>query len=71
VETEVFGRLLGDMEAAHQRYYAEYESLLPSDIADAIAFAVLAPQRMNVSFMEVLPTMQVVGGLNFAKSREV
>lgn len=67
VETEVFGRLLGDMAEAQKRYYDEYESLLPGDIADAIAFAVLAPQRMNVSFMEVLPTMQVVGGLNFAK----
>jgi len=70
VETEVFGRLLGDMEEAYKRCYAEYESLLPADLADAIAFAVFAPQRMNVSFMEVLPTMQVVGGLAFAKSRE-
>lgn len=68
VETEVFGRLLGDMEEAQRRYYDEYDSLLPGDIADAIAFAVLAPARMNVSFIEVLPTKQVVGGLNFAKN---
>ncbi|WP_323989799.1 SDR family oxidoreductase [Nguyenibacter sp. L1] len=67
VETEVFGRLIGDMEEAKRRFFDEYESLLPVDIADSVAFAVLAPQRMNVSFMEVLPTMQVVGGLNFAK----
>ena len=32
-----------------------------------IAFAVGSPARMNVSFMEVLPTLQVVGGLNFAR----
>ncbi|MBM9400151.1 SDR family oxidoreductase [Gluconacetobacter azotocaptans] len=67
VETEVFGRLIGDMEEAKRRFFDEYESLLPVDIANSVAFAVLAPQRMNVSFMEVLPTMQVVGGLNFAK----
>lgn len=67
VETEVFGRLIGDMEEARRRFFDEYDSLLPVDIADSVAFAVLAPQRMNVSFMEVLPTMQVVGGLNFAK----
>lgn len=67
VETEVFGRLLGDMEEAQRCFYDDYESLLPEDIANAIAFAVTSPQRMNVSFMEVLPTMQVVGGLAFAK----
>lgn len=66
-ETEVFGRLLGDMEEAQRRFFDEYESLKPSDIADSIAFVVNAPQRMNVSFMEVLPTKQVLGGLNFAK----
>ncbi|BCI65980.1 oxidoreductase [Acetobacter aceti NRIC 0242] len=67
VETEVFGRLIGDMAEAKKRFFDEYESLLPEDIANSVAFAVLAPSRMNVSFMEVLPTMQVVGGLNFAK----
>ncbi|SFH99497.1 NADP-dependent 3-hydroxy acid dehydrogenase YdfG [Bosea sp. OK403] len=68
VETEVFARLLGDPVAAQKRFYEGYEALQPEDIADSIAFAVGSPARMNVSFMEVLPTMQVVGGLNFAKS---
>jgi NADP-dependent 3-hydroxy acid dehydrogenase YdfG len=67
VETEVFGRLIGNMEEAQRLYYDEYESLLPEDIANSVAFAVTAPQRMNVSLMEVLPTMQVVGGLTFVK----
>lgn len=69
VETEVFARLLGDPVEAHKRFYDGYEALQPEDIAESIAFAVGAPARMNVSFMEVLPTMQVVGGLNFAKSK--
>lgn len=67
VETEVFARLLGDAEEAHKRFYDGYEALQPEDIADFIAFAVGSPARMNVSFMEVLPTLQVVGGLNFAR----
>lgn len=67
VETEVFGRLLGDMEEAKRRYFDEYESLKPEDIAESIAFAVGSPQRMNVAFMEILPTKQVLGGLTFAK----
>jgi NADP-dependent 3-hydroxy acid dehydrogenase YdfG len=66
-ETEVFGRLLGDMVEAQRRFFDEYESLKPEDIAEAIAFCIGSPQRMNVSFMEVLPTKQVLGGLNFAK----
>ncbi|GBR52221.1 oxidoreductase [Neokomagataea thailandica NBRC 106555] len=67
VETEVFGRLTGDMEGAKRRFFTDVEALQPEDIANSVAFAVLSPQRMNVSFMEVLPTAQVVGGLNFAK----
>lgn len=68
VETEVFARLLGDAEEAQKRFYDGYEALQPEDIADAIAFAVGSPPRMNVSFMEILPTLQVVGGLNFARN---
>lgn len=71
VETEVFARLLGDAEEAHKRFYEEYDSLLPTDLADSIAFAVNSPPRMNVTYMEVMPTLQVVGGLNFAKSRSI
>lgn len=70
VETEVFARLLGDAEEAQRRFYDGYEALQPEDIADSIAFAVGAPARMNVSFMEVLPTRQVVGGLNFSRSAD-
>jgi NADP-dependent 3-hydroxy acid dehydrogenase YdfG len=70
VETEVFGRLLGDLAEAKRRFFDDYDSLQPEDIANSIAFAVGSPARMNVAFMEVLPTQQVVGGLNFAqKSR--
>ncbi|CAH1672927.1 SDR family oxidoreductase [Chelatococcus asaccharovorans] len=69
VETEVFGRLLGDFAEAKRRFFDDYDSLQPEDLANAIAFVVDAPARMNVAFMEVLPTQQVVGGLNFAQRK--
>lgn len=68
VETEIYGRQTGDLAGARRRFFEEYESLLPEDIADAIVFATGAPPRMNVSFMEILPTMQAVGGWRFART---
>lgn len=67
VETEIFGRLLGDMERAQREFYDGYESLKPEDIADAIEFAVGSPRHVNVSHLEILPTFQVPGGLNFER----
>ena len=43
-----------------------YEVLQPTDMADAIAFAISAPTHVNVSNIEIISTMQVPGGLQFA-----
>ncbi len=67
VETEIFGRLLGDMEQAQREFYDGYESLKPEDIADAIEFALDAPRHVNIGHIEILPTFQVPGGLNFER----
>lgn len=67
VETEIFGRLLGDMEEAQKQFYDGYESLKPEDIADAIEFAVGSPRHVNIGHVEILPTFQVPGGLNFER----
>ncbi|MFF0226295.1 SDR family oxidoreductase [Streptomyces sp. NPDC004629] len=67
VETEIFGRLLGDMEEAQRRYYDGYESLKPGDIADAIEFALGSPRHVNIGHIEILPTFQVPGGLAFER----
>ena len=67
VETEIFGRLLGDMEQAQREYYDGYESLKPEDIADAIEYAVGSPRHVNIGHVEILPTFQVPGGLNFER----
>lgn len=67
VETEIFGRLLGDMEEARRQFYDGYESLKPEDVADAIEFAVDSPRHVNIGHVEILPTFQVPGGLNFER----
>nr|WSZ99733.1 SDR family oxidoreductase [Streptomyces sp. NBC_00857] len=67
VETEIFGRLLGDMSKAQQLYYDGYESLKPEDVADAIEYAVGTPRHVNIALVEILPTFQVPGGLSFER----
>ncbi|MBS7702786.1 SDR family oxidoreductase [Chelatococcus asaccharovorans] len=49
------------------RLTTSFETLQPSDIADLLIFAIKAPERMNVATLEVTPTCQVVGGLQFAR----
>ena len=39
----------------------------PTDIADAIAFAIAAPVAVNIGHMEITPTLQVPGGLSTAR----
>ena len=38
-----------------------------SVIADAVEYAVGAPQYVNIGLIELLPTLQVPGGLRTAK----
>jgi NADP-dependent 3-hydroxy acid dehydrogenase YdfG len=65
VETGAHLALMPDREEGRRRFYEGYESLLAEDIADAIAFVVSAPQRMDVTFMEIVPTDQSYGGSQF------
>ncbi len=67
VATDIFGHVLGDVEAARKEFIDGFELPLASDIADAIAFAIAAPRAMNISHMEILPTLQVPGGLTTIK----
>ena len=54
-----------DRDEGRRRFYEGYDSLLAEDIANAIAFVLSAPQRMDVSFMEIVPTDQCYGGSQF------
>jgi NADP-dependent 3-hydroxy acid dehydrogenase YdfG len=67
VETEIFGRLLGDMEEAQRRFYDGYESLKPADVTDAIEYAIGTPRHVNIGHIEIVPTFQVPGGLEFER----
>jgi len=57
----------GDRDTARETLYDGYESLQAEDIADAIDYCVAAPERVDVTLMEILPTLQVVGGIAFHK----
>lgn len=52
---------------SRQRYFDGFEFLEPEDVADAITYAVLAPPRVNIALLEILPTLQVAGGLQFSR----
>ena len=67
VETEIFGRLLGDMEEARRQFFDGFDSLTPTDIADAIEYALDTPPHVNIGHIEILPTLQVPGGLRFER----
>ena len=69
VETGAHLALLADREEGRRRFYEGYDSLLAEDIADAIAFVLAAPARMDVSFMEIVPTDQSYGGSQFHRRR--
>lgn len=70
IHTEMFAKTLGtSAEEADARFFDGYEPLLPEDLANALAYAVGAPQHVNVAQIELLPTMQVPGGLSMTKSQ--
>ena len=65
VETGAHLALLPDRDEGRRRFYEGYDSLVAEDIADAIAFVLAAPPRMDVSYMEIVPTDQSYGGSQF------
>lgn len=67
VETEIFGKVIGDMARAQREFYDGFESLKVEDIVAAVAYAIEAPRHVNIGHIEILPTFQVPGGLNFER----
>ncbi|MDQ2779079.1 MAG: SDR family NAD(P)-dependent oxidoreductase [Pseudomonadota bacterium] len=60
-------RFKGDDERAAS-IYADTDPLTPEDIADAVAWTVQQPARVNVSLVQVLPTCQGPGPVAVHKS---
>ena len=72
VATDIFAHVAGiDPAAARAQFIDGFELPQASDIADAIAFAVAAPIAVNISNLEILPTLQVAAGLTTVKPETV
>jgi NADP-dependent 3-hydroxy acid dehydrogenase YdfG len=71
VETGAHLAMLDDRDEGRRRFYEGYESLMAEDIAEAIMFVLGSPQRMDVSFMEIVPTDQSYGGSQFHRRGNV
>jgi NADP-dependent 3-hydroxy acid dehydrogenase YdfG len=65
VETGAHLALVEDPEEGRRRFYDAFDCLQPDDIAEAVMFVLGAPQRMDVSYMEIVPTDQSYGGSQF------
>lgn len=71
VATDIFAKVHGiDPEAARRRFIDDYDLPAPSDIADAVAYALGTPRYVNVGMIEIMPTGQVPGGLRTARRDE-
>ena len=71
VATDIFAHVHGDSEATQDRFITGFELPQATDVADAIAFAVSAPAAVNIGMIELVPTLQVPGGLSTARPGEV
>jgi NADP-dependent 3-hydroxy acid dehydrogenase YdfG len=67
VATDIFAHVHGDTPEVRARFIEGFELPEARDIADAIAFAIAAPVAVNIGYMEITPTLQVMGGLQTAK----
>lgn len=67
VATDIFGHVSGDIEEGRRKFIDGFELPQASDIADAIAFAISAPIAVNIGNIEIMPTLQVCGGLTTIK----
>ena len=71
VATDIFAHVHGDSESTYERFLKGFELPQAADIAAAIAFAIAAPIAVNVGLIELMPTLQVPGGLSTARPGEV
>ncbi|MBM3572916.1 MAG: hypothetical protein FJX52_11270 [Alphaproteobacteria bacterium] len=65
VRTGMHEQMMDDPAAARARYYDGHRCLEPEDVADAVMFALAAPERMDVTLMELNPTDQSYGGVHY------
>lgn len=66
VATEFYDVAVDDPEESARLKASGIQDIQPDDVAQAVLYAVSAPWRVNVSTIELLPTEQVYGGVEFA-----
>jgi len=66
VETGLYDSAMGGHEQAAARLYSGATALQPEDVAAVVGMALTMPRHVDVTRIEVIPTMQVFGGSTFA-----
>jgi hypothetical protein len=62
VETNLYDEALGGHETAVARLYSGATAVQPADIAALVGMALTMPANVDVTRIEVVPTMQIFGG---------
>ena len=66
VETNLYDAAMGGHDAAVTRLYSGATSIQPGDVAGLVGMALSMPGHVDVTRLEVVPTMQVFGGSSIA-----
>lgn len=67
VETNLYDEALGGHDVAVTRLYSGATAIQPADIATLVGVALTMPAHVDVTRLEVVPTMQVFGGSAIAE----
>ena len=67
VETNLYDSALGGHDSAVTRLYSGATSIQPGDVAGLVGVALSLPPHVDVTRLEVVPTMQVFGGSTIAE----
>jgi len=67
VETNLYDAAMGGHDAATERLYARTAALQPADVAAVVGMALTMPAHVDVTRVEVLPTLQIFGGSAIAE----
>jgi NADP-dependent 3-hydroxy acid dehydrogenase YdfG len=67
VETNLYDDAMGGHDVAVSRLYSGASALQPADVAAIVGMALTMPTHVDVTRVEVVPTMQVFGGSSIAE----
>jgi NADP-dependent 3-hydroxy acid dehydrogenase YdfG len=66
VETSLYDQALGGHDVAVARLYSGATAIQPAEVASLVSMALTMPAHVDVTRVEVVPTMQVFGGSTVA-----